>query len=50
MRELIALECSICKRKNYYSTKNKKRHQEKLVLNKFCKFCRKHTEHKETKP
>jgi len=50
MRELIALACSVCKRKNYYNTKNKKRNQEKLVLNKFCKFCKKHTEHKEVKP
>ncbi|MEM7816799.1 MAG: 50S ribosomal protein L33 [Candidatus Aenigmatarchaeota archaeon] len=50
MRELIALACSNCNRKNYYFTKNKRKHTEKFVLNKFCKFCRKHTEHKEVKP
>ncbi|MCM8788068.1 MAG: 50S ribosomal protein L33 [Candidatus Omnitrophica bacterium] len=49
MRELISLECSICKRRNYYTTKNKRKHSEKFVRNKFCKFCRKHTEHKEAK-
>ena len=50
MRELIALECTICKRNNYYSTKNKRKHPEKSTLNKLCRFCRKHTQHKETKP
>ncbi|MCD6583201.1 MAG: 50S ribosomal protein L33 [Candidatus Omnitrophica bacterium] len=49
MRELIALECTTCGRKNYYTTKNKRRHQEKFTINKFCRFCRKHTKHKETK-
>jgi large subunit ribosomal protein L33 len=50
MRELIALECTVCKRNNYYVTKNKRKHPEKSTFNKFCRFCRKHTEHKETKP
>ncbi|MCK9615653.1 MAG: 50S ribosomal protein L33 [Candidatus Omnitrophica bacterium] len=49
MRELIALECTSCKRNNYYITKNKRKHPEKLNISKFCRFCRKHTEHKETK-
>ncbi|MCM8831516.1 MAG: 50S ribosomal protein L33 [Candidatus Omnitrophica bacterium] len=49
MRELISLECSVCKRKNYYTTKNKRKHPEKFTINKFCKFCKKHTEHKESK-
>jgi len=49
MREIIALQCSECKRKNYTTTKNKKTHREKLQLKKYCKFCNKHTLHKETK-
>jgi len=29
--------------------KNKKQHQDRLELSRFCKFCRKHTPHKEIK-
>ena len=47
--KLIGLECSQCKRVNYYSSKNKKTIKEKLVLKKYCKFCKKHLDHKETK-
>lgn len=47
--ELIALQCSECKRKNYTTKKNRKNMQEKLELMKYCKFDRKHTLHKEAK-
>ncbi|MFH1610869.1 MAG: 50S ribosomal protein L33 [Patescibacteria group bacterium] len=46
---LIGFECSECKRINYHSTKNKKTIKEKLELKKYCKFCKKHILHKETK-
>lgn len=49
MREIIALACEGCKRKNYTTTKNKKNTKDKLELKKYCRFCRKHTVHKETK-
>ncbi|MDH7512406.1 MAG: 50S ribosomal protein L33 [Clostridiales bacterium] len=49
MRELITLQCSECKRRNYTSTRNKKKQTERLEIKKFCKFCRKHTLHKEVK-
>ncbi|MBN2120076.1 MAG: 50S ribosomal protein L33 [Candidatus Omnitrophica bacterium] len=49
MRELIALGCTECKRKNYFITKNKRKHPEKFEINKFCKFCKKHLKHKEAK-
>ncbi|OGX39598.1 MAG: 50S ribosomal protein L33 [Omnitrophica WOR_2 bacterium RIFCSPLOWO2_01_FULL_41_12] len=49
MREIITLECTVCKNRNYTTTKNKKKQQDKLELNKFCKFCRKHALHKEIK-
>ncbi len=49
MREIITLACSDCKRRNYTLTKNKKKHTEKLEIKKYCKFCKKHTIHKETK-
>ncbi|MBD3359505.1 MAG: 50S ribosomal protein L33 [Candidatus Buchananbacteria bacterium] len=46
---LIKLECTECKRINYYSQKNKKTIKERLELKKYCKHCKKHTLHKETK-
>ncbi|MDD5669324.1 MAG: 50S ribosomal protein L33 [Candidatus Omnitrophica bacterium] len=49
MREIITLECTVCKNRNYSTTKNKKQHQEKLELKKFCRPCRKHSPHKEIK-
>jgi len=49
MREIITLACTECKRRNYTSTKNKKTVTERLELKKYCKFCRRHTAHKEIK-
>lgn len=46
---MIKLECTECKRINYYSRKNKKTLKDRLELKKYCKYCRKHTLHKETK-
>lgn len=46
---LIKLECSVCKRVNYFSHKNKKTLKNRLELKKYCKWCKKHTAHKETK-
>ena len=49
MRVKITLACSECKQRNYDTTKNKKNDPDRLEMNKYCKFCRKHTLHKETK-
>jgi len=46
---MIKLECTECKRVNYFSHKNKKILKERMELKKYCKFCKKHTPHKETK-
>ena len=46
---LIKFECTECHRINYFSRKNKKLIKQRLELKKFCKWCRKHTLHKETK-
>ena len=48
-QELITFECTQCRNRNYSSTKNKKKNPDKLELKKFCKFCKKHTPHKEIK-
>lgn len=47
-RILIALVCTQCKSQNYITEKNKVNTPNKLVLKKYCKRCRKITEHKET--
>ncbi len=48
-RELVTLACSECKRRNYTTTKNKTKTQNRLELQKFCPFDRKRTLHKEVK-
>ena len=48
-RDLLAMACESCKRRNYSGRKNKRNTPDKLLLKKYCPFCRKHTEHKETK-
>ena len=48
-RIAVTLECTECKRRNYSTTKNKRASTEKLELSKFCRRCRKHSRHKETK-
>ncbi|MDW7999317.1 MAG: 50S ribosomal protein L33 [Thermodesulfovibrio sp.] len=49
MRDIILLQCTECKSKNYSTTKNKKNTPDKLQLKKYCKHCKRHTLHKETK-
>ena len=46
-RVLVSLMCEECK--NIILKKKIKKTLEKLELNKYCKFCRKTTKHKETK-
>ncbi len=49
MREQIILACSECKRRNYATLKNKRNTTERLELSKYCRWCRKHTPHREAK-
>ncbi|MCZ6479736.1 MAG: 50S ribosomal protein L33 [candidate division NC10 bacterium] len=49
MREIIALGCTDCKRRNYSTTKNKKNTPDRLERKKYCRWCRKHTTHKEVR-
>ena len=48
-REIITLQCTECKRRNYTTTKNRKTMTERLELKKFCPHCRKHVPHREIK-
>ena len=49
MREIVTMACTDCKRRNYSTTKNRRKSSERLELSKFCRACRKHTVHKESK-
>lgn len=49
VRVRITLACTECKQRNYNMTKEKKNHPERLETKKYCKFCKRHTMHKETK-
>ena len=46
---LITLRCSVCKRRNYYTNKNKKQVERKIEYKKYCKWCKKATLHKEAR-
>ncbi|MBC7797479.1 MAG: 50S ribosomal protein L33 [Pyrinomonadaceae bacterium] len=48
-RDNVTLQCTVCKSRNYVTTKNKKTTTERLEFSKFCNRCRKHTSHKENK-
>ena len=45
MRVKVTLACTECKQR----TKNKKNNPDRIELQKYCRFCKKHTAHKETK-
>ena len=47
-RLLLALVCTVCKSQNYMTSRNKINTETKLLLSKYCKKCKKHTDHKET--
>lgn len=49
MRTKITLACTECKQRNYNTTKDKKTHPDRMETNKYCRFCKRHTLHKETK-
>ena len=49
MREIVTLQCTECKERNYSTTKNKRTTPDKLEFSKYCPRCRKHSLHKETK-
>ena len=48
MRDIITLECTECKNRNYTTTKNPENDRNRIELKKYCKFCQAHTLHKET--
>jgi large subunit ribosomal protein L33 len=49
MRTKITMACVDCKQRNYEMMKEKKNHPDRMETKKHCKFCNKHTVHRETK-
>ncbi|MBQ2723451.1 MAG: 50S ribosomal protein L33 [Clostridia bacterium] len=48
-RVKVVLACTECKQRNYDTYKNGKTTTERLEFHKYCRFCKKHTAHKESK-
>ena len=48
-RVQIILGCMECKQRNYTTTKDKRKQPDRVEMKKHCRFCDKHTVHRETK-
>jgi len=49
IKRTITLQCGECRRRNYTTLKNKKNDPDRLELSKYCRWCRRHTAHRETR-
>ena len=47
VRIAVTLACEDCKRRNYQTNKSKRNNPDRITLRKFCKWCRRHTGHRE---
>lgn len=45
----LTLKCTECGEENYLTSKNKKKHADRLELKKYCPRCKKSTLHREKK-
>ncbi|HDZ54699.1 MAG TPA: 50S ribosomal protein L33 [Candidatus Nealsonbacteria bacterium] len=48
-KPFVKFKCQECKKINYFVHRSRGIAEKKLELKKFCKWCRKHTLHKEGK-
>jgi len=48
-RMVITLECTECRERNYTSEKNRRNDPGRIELQKYCRRCRTHRLHRETK-
>ncbi|MHB1550338.1 MAG: 50S ribosomal protein L33 [Vulcanimicrobiaceae bacterium] len=48
-RVMVVMACTECKRRNYNTQKNKQKTSGRLELKKYCRFCRGHKPHRESK-
>ena len=49
VRIAVTLACEECKRRNYQTEKSKRNNPDRVELRKYCRWCHKHTPHKETR-
>jgi large subunit ribosomal protein L33 len=49
VRIAITLACEECKHRNYQTNKSKRNNPDRIGLRKYCRWCRKHTSHRETR-
>jgi large subunit ribosomal protein L33 len=49
VRPVITLACTECRERNYTTEKNRRNDPGRIELNKYCRRCRVHTLHRETK-
>ncbi|MCS7206331.1 MAG: 50S ribosomal protein L33 [Dehalococcoidia bacterium] len=48
-RVLITLACTVCRERNYLTSKNKRNDPDRLERKKFCPRCRQHQPHREVR-
>ena len=48
-RVKITLACEECKRRNYITMKSRVNDRERIEMNKYCRWCRRHPSHRETR-
>ncbi len=49
VRIAVTLACEECKRRNYQTNKSRRNSPDRIELRKFCRWCGRHTAHKETR-
>jgi large subunit ribosomal protein L33 len=49
VRIAVTLACEECKRRNYQTNKSKRNNPDRISLRKYCRWCRSHTAHRETR-
>jgi large subunit ribosomal protein L33 len=49
VRQVVTLECSECRERNYTTQKNRRNNPQRMELTKYCPRCRTHRLHRETK-
>ena len=48
-QRLARMLCEECKRRNYQTNKSKRNNPDRIALRKYCRWCRRHTSHRETR-
>jgi large subunit ribosomal protein L33 len=49
VRIAVTLACEECKRRNYQTEKSKRNDPDRIEFRKYCRWCGRHTPHKETR-